>query len=226
MIRVHVICEGQTEEAFIHAVMSAPFALKGVELRPALIGRPGHKGGNITVERLFRDVRNRLLQDTTAWCTSLVDFYGLPADFPGKQAARRLSTCRDKARCVQDAVVAHFLEHLDADPLRRFFPYVQMHEFEGLLFSDPDVLAREIGRQALARSFRDIRAAFPSPEDINDDAMKAPSKRIQQIIPNYEKVLMGPLAARAMGLDVIRQECPLFQEWVSRIEALGAGGAS
>ncbi len=86
MIRVHVICEGQTEEMFVNELMRDHFYSFGVVLVPALVGKPGHKGGNFKFERLLSDVRNRLLGDSTAYCTTFFDFYGLPEDFPGKRA--------------------------------------------------------------------------------------------------------------------------------------------
>ena len=63
MIRVHVICEGHTEEMFVNELLVTPFALKGILLLPAKIGRPGHKGGNVNYQRLLVDIRQRLLGD-------------------------------------------------------------------------------------------------------------------------------------------------------------------
>ena len=88
MIRVHVICEGQTEEMFVNEILAAEFYPKGIYLVPALIGKPGHKGGNLKYGRLLSDVRARLLGDATAYCTTFFDFYGLPEDFPGKWLPR------------------------------------------------------------------------------------------------------------------------------------------
>ena len=73
----------------------------------------------------------------------------------------------------------------------RFIPYVQMHEFEGLLFSDPDRLAVELGKQELAQEFRDIRYNFETPEHIDDSPVSAPSKRIQKIFPALQKSSNG-----------------------------------
>jgi hypothetical protein len=87
MIRVHIICEGQTEEMFVNEVLAESFAVQGVYLIPSLIGKPGHKGGNFRFERLLTDVRVRLLGDAGAYCTTFFDFYGLPANFPGKNEA-------------------------------------------------------------------------------------------------------------------------------------------
>ena len=39
MTRVHVICEGQTEETFINEILAPSLATKGVFLLPSLIGK-------------------------------------------------------------------------------------------------------------------------------------------------------------------------------------------
>ncbi len=107
-------------------------------------------------------------------------------------------------------------------PDLRFLPYLQLHEYEGLLFSDPAAFAAGIRQQHLAARFQAIRAAFPTPEDINDDPNTAPSKRVLGEYPSYRKVLDGTLAARAVGIERMRQECPHFRAWVEQLEALGA----
>ena len=93
-----------------------------------------------------------------------------------------------------------------------------MHEFEGLLFSDPDRFARGIGRRDLTSDFQEIRDEFQSPEEINDSPDTAPSKRVRYLFEGYEKPLMGVLAVEAIGLDAIRAECPLFSGWIRKLE--------
>ena len=43
-----------------------------------------------------------------------------------------------------------------------------MHEFEGLLFSDPGRFAGGIGRSDLEAELQAIRDGFTTPEEIND----------------------------------------------------------
>ena len=64
----------------------------------------------------------------------------------------------------------------------RFVPYVMMHEFEALLFSDCDAFARGIFRPELGTDFQRIRDAFDSPEEIDDSPITAPSKRIELLV--------------------------------------------
>lgn len=94
-----------------------------------------------------------------------------------------------------------------------------MHEFEGLLFSDCVGFSHGIGRPELESKFRKVRDQFATPEEINDSSSGAPSKRIKALIPEYEKPLLGPLAALEIGLDRIRAECPHFDDWLGRLES-------
>ncbi len=102
----------------------------------------------------------------------------------------------------------------------RFLPYLQLHEFEALLFSDPGAFARGIYKPHLTEALQRIRAGFPTPEDINDNIETAPSKRIMKLYAGYRKPLYGSLAALEVGINRMRDECPHFSEWVARIEAL------
>ena len=141
MVRVNIICEGQTEETFIKEVLYDFFVTKSIYLTPILIGKPGKKGGNFTFERLLKDIRP-LLGDATAYCTTLFDFYGLPSDFPGREKAQMMTNINDKAECIAQNLVEALRETtISGDSLRRFIPYVQMYEFEGLLFSNCDSLS-------------------------------------------------------------------------------------
>ena len=101
---------------------------------------------------------------------------------------------------------------------RRFVPYIVMHEFEGLLFSDPNGFGLGVGRSQLSPSIRAIREDFGTPEEINDSPDTAPSKRIEGLMPGYQKPLHGLQAAQEIGLDAIRRECPQFSNWLDQLE--------
>lgn len=220
MIRVHVICEGQTEEMFVKELMQSHFVGMGIDLIPALIGKPGHKGGKFKSERLMIDLKNRLLGDRVAWCTTFFDFYGLPADFPGKKLDSNSTDIKVKAAAINDAL-SQVVEHqLGSDSKRRFIPFVQMYEFEVLLFSDATAFAQGIAQSHLSECLSSISHQFSSPEHINDSPNTAPSKRVLSLFPGYQKPIMGSLAAMEIGLSKIREECHLFDNWLMRLEAL------
>ena len=159
--------------------------------------------------------------DKTAYCTSLFDFYGLPNDFPGKIQAQSMNNSKDKANCIMESLVDALSETtISAESLRRFIPYIQMYEFEGLLFSDCYSLASAIGQPKIRHELQDIRDEFLSPEDINDSYITAPSKRLLDLYPGYDKPIHGSLASLEIGIDTIRKECKLFDRWLQQIEAL------
>ncbi|MEQ4923491.1 DUF4276 family protein [Proteus hauseri] len=220
MTLVHVICEGQTEEAFVQNLLVEPFAHKGIYLIPALIGRPGHKGGNFKFDRLYPDIKNRLLADKNCYCTTFFDYYGLPESFPGKIASSLMPTMIDKARELQDILVQKLTEKLGEQAMLRFIPYIQMYEFEALLFSNTQKMAQGMDKFELADTFSNILREFDSPEHINNSPQTAPSKRIENLIQGYEKPLLGILAALEVGLDSMRENCSLFNHWLTEIESL------
>ena len=115
---------------------------------------------------------------------------------------------------------------MGGDPTRsRFIPYVQMHEFEALLFSAPDILAGVLSRDALPgrvrRLLHGISGAFQTPEEIDDSPKTAPSKRILALAPDYQKVTDGSVAAARIGLETMREKCPHFNGWLNRLKSLG-----
>lgn len=218
MIRVYVVVEGQTEEAFVNEVLSPFLWRHEVCPTPILLG---HRGGNPSYSRLRKDVLLLLKQDRSCYCSTMLDFYGLGTGFPGMPTPANMGGL-DKVirveRAVKEDVVA---EVPDLRPDIRFLPYLQLHEYEGLLFSDTTAFASGIGQPHLGPRFQQIRASFATPEDINDEPRTAPSKRVLDAFPPYRKVLHGTLAALAIGIERMRQECNHFHHWVEQLEALG-----
>ena len=206
MIRLAISVEGQTEEEFVKRVLWDHLWPKGVDPQPVLLGG---RGGDVTVERLARDMAKLLPSFNCV--TSLVDFYG----FRDKGSA----TVDDLQKRIDAKVNDHVRRSWDQS---RVFPYVQQHEFEGLLFSDVSAFASLISvPDDAVDALRGIRSQFPTPEDINDNSNTAPSKRIVKLIPRYQKVVDGSLLAEEIGLETIRAACPRFNAWVTRLEALG-----
>ncbi len=204
--------EGQTEEEFAKTALADH--LLGVSVAPVPIrlgrARSSSGGGNVSIERLASELV-RLYYSFDA-VTSLVDFYG----FRGKES-RTVEEFEQQLGQEIKKTVSHQWDE------RKVIPYVQKHEFEGLLFSDASKFSVLPGAtEGLIRDLGEIRSRFPSPEDINDNPDTAPSKRIENVLPEYQKVVHGTLVARETGLDRIRGECPRFDSWLSRLESLGS----
>ena len=132
----------------------------------------------------------------------MVDYYGLPRTWPGRERPSRHATLSERAATVERAVLEDISTAIDRPA--RFVPYVVMHEFEGLLFSDPDRFAQSLGKPSLAPKLRAVRREFQTPEDINDSPDKSPSKRILNLYRGYRKPVDGVLAMAELGLDMNR----------------------
>ena len=207
MTRLAVSVEGQTEEEFVKRVLAGHLRERRVESTPIVLGRARGRagGGNVSSKRLVSEMV-RLLRSFDA-VTSLVDFYGF----------------RDKGDRTVEDIEAHLRNEITGRirDARNVVPYLQKHEFEGLLFSNVEVFAGQVDFPGGCRDdLQAIRERFTTPEDINDDPQTAPSKRMAKVIPRYKKPLHGPLLAEKIGLDGIRAECPRFNAWVMRLESL------
>jgi hypothetical protein len=226
MVRLHVHVEGLTEERFVNSVLCPHLVRLGYSTVTAkLLGNArlrSRRGGINSWASARRDILNHLREDRSCLATTMVDFYGLPKAgqeaWPGRAGALTGSS-EAKAALVERALQEDICAALDEDPARcRFVPFVVMHEFEGLLFSDCEVFGREIGHQEVVPDLQAIRDGFGSPEDINDSPTTCPSRRVAGLVPGYQKPLFGILAATAMGLDRIRRHCPHFADWLTRLE--------
>ncbi len=221
MTRVRVVVEGQTEESFVKDVLAEALWPHKVYLTPILLGVPGHKGGRPNYARVKKDVLLHLKQDPAAYCSTMLDFYGLGQGFPGTPVPANLSSIA-KVTHLEQAIKADICDLIpDLRPDLRFLPYIQLHEYEGLLFSDPPAFATALDQPNLKAAFQRVRDGFPTPEDINDDPNTAPSKRVLQSYRSYRKVLHGTTAARSIGIEAMRRECPHFRDWLKRLQALG-----
>lgn len=218
MKRVHIICEGQTEESFVNQLLLPYFIQKNILVQAPLIGKPGHKGGNVNLPRLLTDLGKILNNDRSAYCTTLFDYYGLPSDFPGKTEADQQNDLTKKNTVIHTALHNAVENSLGSKVASRFIPYIQMYEFEALLFSDPKLLESKLK----TKGFVAMRESFDSPEHINNSPQTAPSKRILNLYPAYNKVLNGSILTQNITLDIIRKECPLFDTWLHKISAISA----
>ncbi|MGB3220444.1 MAG: DUF4276 family protein [Anaerolineae bacterium] len=227
MARLIVHVEGVTEEDFVNTLL-APHLLAYGWARVAAFRmgrarsrerRHGIKGWDVARDGIIRHLRG----DPGCCVTTMVDYYGLPETgsraWPGRVEA---DTHPFDARgdFVQRALHEDVARELGGEfAARRFVPFVIMHEFEALLFSDCVAFSAGIGRPDLAQALQEIRDQFATPEEINDSPTRAPSKRIAALVPGYEKPLLGVLAALQIGLPTMRAECPHFRSWLKTLEA-------
>lgn len=208
MRTVYVMVEGPTEEEFVNGVL-APYLRSFGIVNTVPIGletSPGITGGDISFKRYSNNATNLLASDPNAIVTSLIDYYELRRDFPGYDTF--FARAVDRVNYLEDQISASIND-------KRLIPYIQLHEFEGLLFSDIRGF-QDMPRLHLGRAQYVINH-YPNPEDINDGPDTTPAARLKQIIPRYRKPFHGPLIAIANGMEPVLNKCPRFRNWVNLI---------
>ncbi|CAK8723531.1 DUF4276 domain-containing protein [Candidatus Electronema halotolerans] len=225
MARLYLFAEGQTEQTFADTVLKPYLAAFGVFMQgPILIAHARkrgkvHRGGVLKYAPVKADILRFAAQEKAddVFFTTMIDLYALPDDFPGWNEAERLRNSPVERVAL--------LEQAFADDIgdSRFVPYVQLHEYEACLFAEPAQFALFYPQDAKAiAALQAIADDFASPELIDDGLATAPSKRIIAQLPDYKyaKSVIGPQVAELIGLNAIREKCPHFAEWLSRLEQL------
>lgn len=222
MTRVNIVVEGQTEETFVRNVLAPYLGPYGVFIiaRKVLTSKRGSRyfrGGLANYSLPKRDIEKWLAEDSTAWLTTMFDFYRLPSDFPGYGAALQCDDPYEAVSILEKAM------KIDLGS-QRVLPYIQLHEFEAYLFSDvTSISAHFFEVCGLKEKLEVVRSSFLSPEHINSDPDLAPSKRLIDCVPGYGylKASSGPIIAGRIGIDTIRRECPHFDSWIKQLLAVG-----
>jgi hypothetical protein len=209
---IYIIIEGQTEERFVKDILAEFFLEFRIFFKPILIetSRSPHrkyKGGLVNYNHIRKDI-NRVLQNGDCHkVTTMIDYYRLPDNFPGKNTLPS-GSIYDKVKYLEDCWFSDIGS-------QKFIPYIQIHEFEALLFSDIKGFEEVFpGRKV---NFMNIINRFSNPELINDDPKTAPSKRIENIVASYSKTLHGIDIAEIVGIEKMIEKCPHFKEWIEKL---------
>lgn len=217
-IHLMILVEGRTESRFVTEIFADYLAAKGIFAHPTLLSKPGQKGGDVKFSRAIRDIGNHLKERADSYVSTFIDYYGLK-EWPCLEDTRRLTIPREIAAVLNTAAADAIAECFEAyQSRRRFIPFVAVHEFESLLFSGPAELARTIGVDEA--DVNSIIAECGEPEKINNSRETAPSKRLEKLCASYKKTVNGITAAKEIGIDKMREHCPVFNSWVSKLESL------
>ncbi|MCI0642169.1 MAG: DUF4276 family protein [Gemmataceae bacterium] len=156
-------------------------------------------------------------QGKNVYFTTFFDLYALPNDFPGKAA-----NVRNPANPTPYVVALEDAFRLDIN-YYRFIPYLQLHEYETMLFADPDAFRKSFENcEDEIQELKAIATSEPNIEHINDGKDTAPSKRIIEVLPGYDgrKSSAGPDIAAFIGLAKIREKCPHVHSWLLQLEGI------
>jgi Domain of unknown function (DUF4276) len=215
--KVFIVVEGYTELEFINSVLSDYLKSKIIEQNVAIIPFPistnanlGKKGGGNSYKHWKNDLLKHTQKLEDKVVTTFMDYYALPENFPNYKHCSAIIKIDERLSCLEQAIKDDI-----APNNYKFFPYIQKHEFETLLFSS------NIGFASLFEEIADetqkIIDQHPNPEDINDQPHTAPSKRLLKIKTDYDKVADGTLIALEIGIDKMLEKCPRFKNWVENI---------
>ncbi|TAJ11328.1 DUF4276 family protein [Marinilabiliaceae bacterium JC017] len=213
MKRIIIIGEGPTEQAFINEVLQPHFIHQAISIENQTIKKSG--GGIVSWPALKKQIEKNLLQPT-AYVSLLIDYYGIEAkhQFPRWEASLAIADKNERMDFLEQAMA----NDLDEKSRYRFIPYLQLHEFEGLLFCNRQVFDDNFEEdEFLDYSYLMETLKESNPEMINNGGETAPSKRLEKIIKGYKKPVLGSLLAQEIGLSRIREKCPRFNAWITQL---------
>jgi len=222
MIFLNILAEGYAEKRFIESIITNHLGKFCVSTVAACFqtkfdsdSGKKYKGGVVSYSQVRRDLSNWMKQDSRVNCrfTTMIDVYGIGDDFPGFSEAMKQRDPYEKVRALETALCEEIQD-------RRFIPYFQLHEFEALIFADPSKLEEEY-----LDNVKEIKSLVQlskrcDPERINDNPATSPSHRIIKAIPAYDKYYAGSKITELIGLETLKQRCPHFNEWLSKLEGL------
>lgn len=211
MKRLYIIVEGQTEQEFVRTLIAPYLQKRNIhEVTPILIrtSKTG-RGGFVNYQHLKSDAKRLLKSQKKDFVVSMfVDFFRCP-EVPCKERwsvkISHTERVEEMEQCIKDDIKDE-----------RFIPYIQLHEFEALLFAS-NVGFSTFFTEKQKEKAQQIINSYDNPEDINTTPEGAPSKRILVIKEDYDKVLEGNLIALEIGLSKIMEKCPRFRGWIEKL---------
>jgi hypothetical protein len=226
-VRLNVVAEGHAEEDFVRDTL-AKYLIDFnvvVQARRVMMSkdkRKTYRGGLLKYERAKSDIINWIKEEKGSdmvYFTTMFDYYALPNSFPRYAEAKSKTSPYDAIQILEDGIQVDIGHH-------RLIPYIQLHEFETLLLANPSNFLMEfIDAQIAVQTLEGIVNSFEgNPEMVNTGRQTAPSKRIIQLIPEYDhnKVRVGAVLAGFDGVPFLKSRCQHFGEWIDKLERLGS----
>jgi len=210
MKTVIIICEGPTEEVFCRNLLSQ-YLQNSCRIEIRLLG------GNCNWQRIRDMAEKALKQQKNALVTTFFDYYGVKTKkFPNWKETVGINKANVRERI--EILESGMLEEIDSNLRYRFIPYVQLHEFEALLFNNIEVFDEMFEFEQYDRAeLLNIFNEFPDPEMIDQGTETSPSHRLIKIIPAYRKVIQGNAIAEKIGIEQIRQKNKHFNDWIEQL---------
>lgn len=226
IVKLHVLCEGQTELRFASKVLCPYLIMKGILVLPQMLvtnRKLNARGGMLDYQQAKRDLQFMFRasvdnEQEHHYFTTMFDLYALPDDFPGFEDAIRL----------RDYEQIEWLENAFAREVNnyKFIPYLQLHEFESLVLCYIDGLVEIYpnSRDELEALKAELRDSYGGNMELVDNGREtAPSKRIILALSGkyyYDKPKSGTEVTQIVGIDALRGQCLHFNQWLQTIESV------
>ena len=217
MKRLLFIVEGETEEAFVNTILRPYFQNCGL-YNPVQCFKIKHTQGGMHKYSHVRSDVLKTIYEHDVIVTTMFDLYALPHSFPCYDEALSIANHHERVTFLETKM-REDIELSQGRQFPNYIPYVQLHEFEALVFSSAtgfEALFEE--NEMDYRGICEVIEQFPNPEDINDSPETAPSKRMQKLIQGYNKVAYGISLIEYIGIDAVLRKCPHFRGWIETLK--------
>ncbi len=219
---IYFIVEGNTEEQFIYTVLRDHFSHFNVTVTPKLLGKrkdirgPFDLGGTAIYTLTINELKRYIASKDAVVVTTMIDYYALHSSYGKTEIVGQ--TNQEKAKKIEAEMAEDLGKH------RKFVPYIQLHDFEALLFSSPKTMASVLGSNLENKISKVKNNHPPNPEAINDRKDHCPKHQIKRIIvpEEYGEISHGIRIAKRIGLTKMRDACPHFNEWITKLEKLAS----
>lgn len=214
--KIHVLAEGEAEKQYTENYLRPYLADFGKIISVSCVSTSkNQKGGISSYAKAKNEVELFLKKAEFDLVTTMFDLFKLPNDFPDYATAQQIADPYLKIKHLEVAFQKDINHY-------RFLPYLQLHEFEALTLANPDnLLVEYLGREKEIAQLKKILADYNgNSELINGGATTAPSKRILALIPEYRKVNPGVTILSFSEIPALKNKCPHFGEWLTKLENL------
>ncbi len=219
--RIHVLCEGQTEEFFVNKCLSPYLENNNKTITSSCVItnlRLNKKGGMSTYGKPKFEILQKLneqIKQNDFYLTTMFDFYALPNNFPDYETAQKEQDPYQKIARLENAFA-------DDIANANFIPYIQLHEFEALLLVESSPLDLQFfEKETEIQQLMQLKNAHEgNTELINEGRETAPSKRIIELIPSYKNVDIDAFMEYMPPIETLKLHCPHFKSWVEKLESL------
>ncbi len=197
-----------------------------VQCDPIIIGEGNShcrgSGGDVTFNRLKTElsVAMTVQDDAPLFFTTIFDFYERHGEWPRESELSEDVSAQEKVEQLEIFTKEALISELQGFPIEdKFIPYFMLHEYEGLMFSDPSAIVGVTKSRSSEAELQKVLSDFGNkPEAINTEL--SPSQRIKNAKVQYGKTTHAHRIISQIGIDNIRQSCPHFDGWLIKLERL------